>query len=475
MPFRLLTILVAVLMSGPLGAVPQDPDSPDFRPQEYGLSPTPLVNESLGLTFYYPLNANISVAQSGTSTHIVLEDGEIRTEGPIWRISIRAAGVPAESAAGLAADLLRQFRRSDPAVKVLQDEPFDLGGRDGHLLYVESEVDGGREVGGYLIAATGEKRFLVFRIGTQPQVFERVRAELLPMFRTVRVTSAAEIKAQREAQIARATEAIQSFTHERLQSLVGLSQWYRIYRPTRTGDRRDEIEIGYYNIEVREGKRGETNPGRNEDSFTAGEHDIGLLVVMDARYLESIERGIINDVQIRFWLKWDRSEEVWLARVTRRQDNESRTNGEMGIRTPPELGYSKLAIVRNSIETRERQDLSYVVSEPYLSQAEVYLLGSLLPRDGTITGDMAFHYYEASLDPTQTLPVRVDTWGPASDGSGNWVLESHLLPDFPPIISIYDRQGNLIRREKNDGSITEPIEVDQLLEIWRRKGLPTGN
>jgi hypothetical protein len=483
-------VLLALFVGRPAAAL-QDPDSPDFRAEEFGLSATPLVNESLGLSFYYPFNAEISVAQSGATTHIVLKDGELRETGPDWQISIRAAAMPAPTAAELAADLVRQFRRSDPDMKVLQDELFDLGGRSGHLLYVESAVAEGREVGGYLIVPTGileteadglggdapapaASRYLVFRIGTRPEVFERARAALLPMFRTVRVTSAEEIRAKREAQVERARSAIESLTVDRLQSIVGLDEWYRIYRPTRTGNRADEVEIGYFHLEIREGKRGEANPSRTEDSFTSGEHDLGLLVAMDARYLENLERGIISDVQTRFWLKWDRSEEVWLTRVTRRQGEQSRTSGEMGIRTPPELGYSKIQIVRNAIETRERTDKSYVVTEPYLSQAEVYLLGSLLPRDSSITGDMSFYYYESSLDTGQTLPLRVDEWNPASDGSGNWVLESHLLPDFPPIVSTYDREGRLVRREKSDGSITEPIEVDQLLALWRRKGLPTG-
>ncbi len=460
----------SILFAFQIAAGTQDPASPDFRPEEFGLDPTPLVNEAMGLSFYCPRDANISVAQTGTGTHIILEDGELRTTGlPIWQISIRATGLPAASAEVLADQLLTQFRSDNPEMVVLQNDPFDLGGRDGRLLYLESN----EEVGGYLIAPTGEGRFIVFRIGTQQEVLDEVQRILLPMFRTVRVTSAEDIRAQREAQMALAALALQSFTPERLQSIVGTSQWYRIYQPTRTGNRADETEVGYFQLEVREGKRGETNPDRDEASFSAGEHENGLLVIMTARYLESVERGIVSDVQIRFWLTWDRTEEVWLARATRRQGEASRTDGEMGVRTPPELGYSKLEVVRNSIETMEREEMSFVIEEPYLTQAEVYLLGSLLPRDGSIAGDMSFHFYDSSLQATQRLPLRVDSWTRATDGSGNWRLESRLRPDFPPIVSTFDQDGNLVRREKEDGTITEPMAVEQLLDLWRRKGLPT--
>ena len=48
----------------------------------------------------------------------------------------------------------------------------------------------------------------------------------------------------------RAAEVLRQFTPERLRSLVGRSQWYRIYRPSPTGEWMRDREIGYYRLEI---------------------------------------------------------------------------------------------------------------------------------------------------------------------------------------------------------------------------------
>ena len=71
--------------------------------------------------------------------------------------------------------------------------------------------------------------------------------------------------------------------------------------------------------------------------------------------------------------------------------------------------------------------------------------------------------------------LRLDEWAPTSDGSGGWTLTTQFTSDTPPFTSTYARDGSLIRRTHADGSITEPITVDELRRIYKTKGLNVGS
>ncbi len=463
--------MIAVLTLGAArSALAQSPDDPTFDPRAVGLDPTPLSIDRLGLTMHYPLGALVVPTVTPAHVEVAMQDS---ATPPLWEMRIQQmtlGELDTADAKGVATFLQRRFQRDDPGAKVLRNEPIALGARVGHLLAIES----GEGVGGFLIVGTGENRYLVFRLTCLATEFSRVFQVIEHSFRTVRVVSTEELRATRQKQERLGAELISRLSADHLRKLVAPEQWYRIYRPGAAGDSTQDAEVGFYRVTVREGRRGEVNPSREPARYTPSEQELGLLVLVDARYLANVERGLIVDSQIRFWLNWDRTEETWSAVATQRQGEASRTEGEHGVRTPPALGYSKLKIIKNGVQTRARNEFEYVVEEPYLSQAEVYLLGSLLPRDGSIVGEMAFRYHEASLEEAEALPMRIDSWKPASDGTGNWVLQSRLLPDLPPITAVYDRNGRLIRRTKTDGTVTEPIEPQRLLDLWRRKGLPTG-
>ncbi|MGI9015241.1 MAG: hypothetical protein ACR2GY_13480 [Phycisphaerales bacterium] len=435
------------------------------------LEPTPTVSEALGLSMHMPRGAEVTTTYVGRSATItVVEQGA----SPLWQMRIQAMAIPSlenPSPTGLAEELMKQLRRGGQVTNIKVNEQRTLAGRAAHLMYVE----GSNELLGFLIVERDPGRFVVVRISGYAQDYDRIRAALEPSLNTVMVSSVDEVVRERQQQASLALTALDSFSPERLRSLVGMSQWYRIYKPDARGSLIRDREIGYYRVDVREGKRGELNVNRDIDAYAAGEQEDGLILAIDARYLENVERGVVADVQIRFWLSWDRSEESWQARVTRRQGEAAITEAEVGVRTPPSLGIQKLKVVKNTVETRERDEFDWEVKQPYFSQIEVYLLGSLLPRDGSVSGAMAGQYYESSTTNTVELPTRIDSWMPASDGSGNWILESQLMPDLPPVISIFDRAGMLVRRSKSDGSVTEPIELMRLREIWQQKGLPTGS
>ena len=98
----------------------------------------------------------------------------------------------------------------------------------------------------------------------------------------------------------------------------------------------------------------------------------------------------------------------------------------------------------------------------------LFLLGGLLPRDGSIAGEMTFYVYDTK---SRRLTDRIDDWRRTRDGSGQWVLKTMPVLDTKPITQLFDAQGNRIRRIDGDGTVTERIDPDRLKGIWRSKGL----
>ncbi|CAN0593237.1 unnamed protein product, partial [Laminaria digitata] len=51
-------------------------------------------------------------------------------------------------------------------------------------------------------------------------------------------------------------------------------------------------------------------------------------------------------------------------------------------------------------------------------------------------------------------------------------ITTKVSSDTPPTVSIYNAKGDLIRVRLSNGRIWEPIELDRLINLWQKKGLP---
>ena len=115
-----------------------------------------------------------------------------------------------------------------------------------------------------------------------------------------------------------------------------------------------------------------------------------------------------------------------------------------------------------------REPSRYAIPDSaYLSQAEVFLLGSLLPRDKPLGGDMAFYYYDSK---SRQLAQRIDQWERA-DRAGQWLLTTIPVVEASVIRQWFDATGRRIRRIDGDGTVTERIDPNALARLWQSKGL----
>lgn len=464
--------LLALLLAGVAGGQirPAPPDIPA------GLEPEPVRVESMGLTIHPPSGSVAHVRRIDGRTSLSILDG---AAGPAWSVAVQPL-LPTDGPAGgttpraYVADILSTFRRGDAAFRVLDDRPATLGGKPGHLCYVAHEAAPDREiVSGWLILDRGESELLVFASQILPEAFDRIRPLLDSCYETIRLDPLADVALSRKARLEAGRDLIASITPDRLRGLAGPLRWYRYYRPAAVTGGAD-AELGYYSVECREGPKGGIDPSRSPSRYDRAEEMPGLLVIVRGHYLEHAA-GSTYDTLAGYWVAWDQSEEAWSIRGTRRFRGREQSEAETGIRTPQSPGdpSGTVTVIASGKDGATRDEQSWRTPDVYLSQALRWNLGAALPRDLLVSRTMSTYAFDSTA-PRMTIALRTDRWEPRTDGSGGWMLTSRTRTDAAETVTLYDRDGTLVRRRHADGAETEAIALEDLHRLWKSKGLPTG-
>lgn len=474
-----LLLLAAAVGVAPAGVAMARVQSDPGRPAEpapspagsVALAPDPIVLEGLGLSVRPPLGAVVAREVGGAQVALLLAEAG---ERPRWRIRIHS--LDASSATPLARmvaqDHLNRLEESGRPFTVLASEPREVGGAEAHLLVVSEE---GPEqtpiVNGWLIASRGAMSFTVATLATTPTDLPSVQPILEAIAGSLRFVPLDAMVAERQARLDAGAAFIAGLTPEKLKTLLGADDWYRLYRPGTSG--RAEQEFGYMHVVSREGQRGELDPQRPATSFSGDEAERGLLLLIQSRGLLKSDGSHVVDVDARYWMAWDRSSEAWSSRSTEREGRAARSSAQTGIRTPTRPGSpTELTVITAATGTAtaaNREPSTWSVPERhYLCVPEILMLGRLLPRDRTERLELAFFYFDAK---ERRMPQRLDRWGPAEGDSGQWILTSQPALDEPGSTQHFDASGQRLRRLDADGVVTERIDPTALLDLWKRKGL----
>lgn len=452
-------------------ARPLRPNVPsDFDAGSRGLSATTIISPELGFAFHPPA-ASIMVPQrsEGRLVLTILE----RENPPSWTLSIqhviaRSPDVTAESHIRNHLDALDAAARPH---RVIANDAVHFAGSEGRLCYIEQE-SAQREpyITGWLILPMGDELFLIFSLVAEVEDFPILRERLEAAFATLNLQSTEEVAAERLNSIDAGRAFLRELNRENLRALAGLNQFARIYRPDPAGE--GEVEIGFSQLEVFTGRRGELNPDRPESTYSPKERMEGIFVRISGMVIGDVERNLFFDSVATYWMDWDQSEETWTVVGTQRQGRASRSEVETGVRSPPSAeSPAMVRAIRDNSSTQLRDTHEWVQPDVYLSQALAPVLARLLPMDTPEPQEYAWYFYNYS-QATPQLTRRLDRWESAGDGSGNWVLTSRISVDAPPVRSIYAADRTLIRTVRADGVVTEPITPEELARIWQRKGLP---
>ncbi len=238
-------------------------------------------------------------------------------------------------------------------------------------------------------------------------------------------------------------------------------RWYRHSIPSPTGDSNDATELGYTRVRFKMGSRGELDPAKPRAKWTTADMERGAIALIDLRRLD---KGMVVDSTAAYFMDQSREREYWTVKTAVREPGKPvATAGEVGARE----GKSMQVAVRAD-GTPEETIKPLFQGDSYVSRVDAFLLPQLLIR-GKASAEFAFHTWVSS---SRRITLRRDSLEQPADSPGVWRITTRFGEDAQPQVSLYRASGDLISTTMPDGSITEPIDLTDLIALWKRKGLP---
>ena len=432
------------------------------------LAPTPLEADLLNFAMRVPTGTSVRIERGPSPSYLLAE----ASDNPRWRMraaSLRASKL-ATTAQSQCQDFLDELKAKGQQFAVLLDEPRTVAGRQAHLFYISVPIEGGGSgISGTLMVPTGTDQYLVFSLVALEEGFARTRALLDKSFATLSLVDKSAVLDERATLLGRGEAIVASISSAALRATITKEPlFYRMWKPDEKGTPQ---EVGYVIIRVREGKRGEVDASKAADSLKGDEAEAGLLALVDARVIVNNDATHTLDVQSRYFLVWDRSSEAWSMRSTQRQRANSRSSAQTGVRSAPTTGAPRptVKVISASRDGMTRDPIEWPVPPAYLSQAELVVLGQLMPRTEKVESIEFLDYAFDQRD--QTLPQRRETWSRTTTG---WKLETRIGSSPEVLVQEFDKDGVRVRRVDADGTVTERITLEELRKLWNAKGLPVG-
>jgi hypothetical protein len=486
---------------------PQTPTGlPPTNPSPVELADEPFRIESIGLEMRLPAGTQVQANHAGSRTSAQI----LPETNPTWFISIQtpqtanAAATIRESADQTIALIQGAYGVVDPNQKsVLQTEAVLLdrtanlnlpgGPCERFYLSVPTTPDPGRAaaasrtIRGYTIFKPAPAQFVVFELVTPESEFPKTRGIFETTVATATFTDPALLAASRSAAVKAGAHILESLTVHDYDALCdGKERWYRLYRAVPGGAAADAEELGYRGTTFWKGKRGELDPARPRAQWTRVDLDDGYLARYRIRLVDAGDLGAggragaalgarttFIDTVASYFMSPDREQEAWSIQSTRR-DLAGKTLAnwsEIGARNRNDLTIlvTESAKPPRTIrpflgETQQQR------SEGYLCQVESFLLPQILIRKG-VAAEFGFYAYRSA---TETVSLRRETLARAAAGGGAWSLSSEFRDSASPQVALYADDGSLIRADLGDGRFWKPVEPEELLRLWKAKGLPTG-
>ncbi len=444
-------------------------DPPKNAPTTTGaLDADKITLESLGIRFRPISGAILTKPVTGAMPIYTVDDSR---DPPRYHLQIQTlvSGLSEPNPQSQVTEYLESMRKKNQKFTVLVNEPWIHPKTDGHILFTQTDLgEGVLAVQGWLIFQTGPFEFLVVNTLTSRDDFLEIRSTLEESFHTIEFDDLQQIAAKRVERLRSGNELLQAMTPEKMKSLCGGEP--RLFRVWQSGENGQENEIGYYRVTVLAGMLSDAS---GENPPKTSENPTGLLVLVQGRTIVDAATGRFSDMEARFWSAWNHESEAWTSRVTERGGKlKEKSIAQTGLRSPRATGNPRqvLTVINGNAQSRTRDEKEWTVPNGiYLSQAELLVLGELLPRDEKQPA-LNFAFY--AFDPrSMSMPQRVDNWTRALDGQ--WMLISQPGLDESAEITWHDANGRRVRRSEPGGFTTELCLPRQLQQIWSAKGLQT--
>ncbi|MBL4808699.1 MAG: hypothetical protein JKY43_01405 [Phycisphaerales bacterium] len=465
-------MFVLLALSCTLGVAQPERPAPTFTPSTTltELEIDPISLDSIGLTINLPKDAQAETVRIGnsTSTGISLPQN-------LGTIIIKEQRTSDEKLTALkASNSIRDQLMNRPGAMLL-DEQHDLrvGIWKGHRFYVRTQSRTGSWVyRGVTIFGHKPKTFLIFDFtleGTESQ-FNQARVLYETSIATMNLQEMSSQTLKRAAGFSSTTALLDQLSFDDYAAvLTGKKneRWERLYTPAKSGDEMDATEHGYRRIKSWSGYKGELS-SKDKSKWTTEDRKLGYLLQIDSMAMDA---GLRIDSRALFYMSLDENEETWTIRMTLKSDDSSGSTQNDYTQDSAITGArkgGKLTITTVEGNNTPTTISPFIPENGYITQVQSYLIGSLIVHK-QLQGDFASY----SFNPvTNSVALRWDISEQPASSPGLWTVTSKNAPDSPPTETLFNAHGDLMRVRLNNGRLWEPIELERLLSLWKRKGLP---
>ncbi|MEZ6163843.1 MAG: hypothetical protein R3B67_05340 [Phycisphaerales bacterium] len=359
---------------------------------------------------------------------------------------------------------LTRYGNSITGTVLSHDKELSVNGVEGQRFYVQ--VPGLKNkpntVRGMTIFESKPQHFIIFDLTTLERDFDRCKVMYENTIGTMHIDDSTSDAVKRAAAIKAMLGFIDQRGLEDIQKVTTgktTDRWERLYLPASTGDDMDASEYGYRRVRSWTGFKGDLTD-KPKSKWNDDDRQLGYLVQIDAMALED---EIRVDTRATFYTSVDNEEESWTIKMSLRQGEEQTTSTITGARSKKDL-----VVLTDSSNASPIKTTPLIQGEGYISQAMSYLLSPLLASYAQ-PGDYASYVYTSSAG---AITLRWDKVEHPEDSPGLIRVTTRPSSDTPPTVGLYTKDGSLMRVRLSNGRIWEPIELDRLIALWKKKGLP---
>lgn len=373
---------------------------------------------------------------------------------------------PELSVSQVADNIIRQLTRfgnSKTGSLLTREKTLQIKLWKGERFYVRlAGVDGKPDtVRGMTIFQSQPQRFVIFDLTTLYKDFDIARTMYETSVGTMDLGNPTEQDVRRAAALKRMLSFMDlRSVDDYQQAMTGKKdRWERLYLPAPSGDDMDATEYGYRRVRSWGGFKGELTD-KPQSKWSKDDRTLGYFVQIDAM---ALDQDLRVDTRSTFYMAEDGSEESWTIKMSLRQGDEQQTSTITGARA-----RKNLVVMTDSSSSPPSKISPLIQGEGYVSQTLTYMLGNLLAQNAD-PGEYASYAYNSAQG---KISLRWDMVEHPEDTPDLIKVTTKVSNDTPPTVSLYDKDGKLLRVRLANGRIWEPIELDRLIKLWQRKGLP---
>lgn len=470
----LLAAALAFLLNSPASAQSAGA-TPKAAPTTAELQKSPTTINTLGLTLYVPEGSVAETVSYGTesTTAVAFKDdlGLMTIKGQRTKNPDLTTELVAES-------IIKQLTIDERQRKIgelLSHDKLRIKFWKGHRFYVRQlDPKGGPDViFGYTIFQNKPRSFIVFELRTNINDQEQAQTLYETSVGTIDLGNPDEEDARRSAAIKSTLSFMDGLSIEDFKSVLtgkDSEHWERLYTPAPSGDEMDATEHGYRRIRSWTGYKGEITP-KDRSEWTADDRTPGYLFQLDAM---ALEEGLRIDTRAIYFMSDAQDSESWTVRMSiiRELDDmmlpeEDRITKINSAITGARDGTSMNIYLQqnNQAPTLTRP---LIQGEGYISQVQTYLHSRLLASKKK-EGEFASYAFNPAAN---TVLLRWDIVEQPEESPGLWKVTTKVADTAPATVAFFNERNDILRVRLANGRIWEPIELDKLLKLWKKKDLP---